>query len=141
MYLKLENASEVEIKKICMYIVENLTYISKRGAKFSTNRKVKGCKKSIDEILKGCVGNFRLNVPTSQSCYTIDNSNILSRNFKLVVVVKLPLPHRNATLSIPLVIGASQREARHIELNMEENESPTYWQTMLEDKIASSSKR
>ncbi|CAH0702210.1 unnamed protein product [Spodoptera exigua] len=69
---------------------------------------------------------FEFNVPFG--CVSLENSNLLSREYIVTIMAKLPMPHRNVKLLIPVQIGDNM-VIHHQEIG----EAPqTYWEAMGE---------
>lgn len=103
--VEVENDTGLDINKINVYIIESLTFTSKRRMTYTKNRKVKDCKRSIHTIPRRNFNKFFVTLPTRLDIYSIQNSRIFQRDYKILILVKLPLPHRRASAEIPLVIG------------------------------------
>lgn len=80
------------------------------------------------------------------SLYSI-NAKVMLQEYSLKVTVRLPIPHVNACVDIPIIIGATRVEKAveaieegkpsvgFVEPN-EVDELPSYWEVMCEEKVS-----
>lgn len=145
------NTSAIKIKKVSINLIEKLTYISQRGYKKKNRKKIDGCKTTIEDIHKRNIEMFNITIPTLEKLHSIQHSKIFKREYFIVAVVKLPLPHRNIELKIPLLIEdsiTSSKDKLKICFNEEgessferaEDAPPSYWEVMEEDQKEFASK-
>ncbi|XP_047991736.1 arrestin domain-containing protein 2-like [Leguminivora glycinivorella] len=147
--LSLTNDSDTDIPYLTTELCSKTTYIAE--GLFSTDNT-----KIVDKTLEECTtttplvlayktANFACVVPTPPHIYSIQNCNIISKEFYIRVTINLPFPHRNATSVIPVVIGEGRYGDCSGIVELEDNfvtglepsisgPPPSYWEVMNEDK-------
>ncbi|KAJ8721244.1 hypothetical protein PYW07_002019 [Mythimna separata] len=84
------------------------------------------------------ISNISHTIPVPPEIFTVRHSNILNREYKLRVTLKVPCPHVNSSVVIPVFVGESVEE--NVEVVGEFIEPlqapPSYWETMQEFKAA-----
>ncbi|KAJ8730550.1 hypothetical protein PYW08_001963 [Mythimna loreyi] len=84
------------------------------------------------------ISNMSSMIPVDPDICTVRYSNILNREYKLRVTLKVPCPHVNSSVEIPVFIGESVEENAGVEGEFNEplEAPPTYWESMQEFKAA-----
>lgn len=103
--LDVQNKGLIKINKITINLVEINTYTADCGSKKTKFRVVKECKSTVQEVLRNSNIHCGIVVPALDSINTIQHSIILRKDYKIVITVKLPMIHRNASIEIPVQIG------------------------------------
>ncbi|XP_022814745.1 uncharacterized protein LOC111348384 [Spodoptera litura] len=108
MILTVNNDSNISVF-IRTELVSRVTYVS------SSNRK-----KVDEEIVKNTcimksvatngVTSLTHMVPTYPNLYSIQHTKVMVREYKVKITAKLPFPHIDAVLDIPVAIGSKQHE-------------------------------
>lgn len=134
---EVENNSNVTVTGLKIELMEYLTFKSNCKHTKKSYKKIKNCKAETEPIEIGKIKQLSCIIPTTENCVTLQNSQILSREYKLIVTMRLPVPHINASLEIPIIIGEKVPE---IEIAQEVAEDvipdeppPSYWEAMAED--------
>ncbi|XP_063893634.1 arrestin domain-containing protein 3-like [Helicoverpa armigera] len=81
------------------------TYVSSIGHKKVVMQPIEATKSNSTKIKAGSKTELVCNVPTLTSMYSIQHTKILIGQYKVRVMVKLPFPHVNAAVAIPVEIG------------------------------------
>ncbi|PZC70546.1 hypothetical protein B5X24_HaOG212890 [Helicoverpa armigera] len=81
------------------------TYVSDCGHKMVESVPIEATKSNSTKIKAGSKTELVCNVPTLTSMYSIQHTKILIGQYKVRVMVKLPFPHVNAAVAIPVEIG------------------------------------
>uniref|UniRef100_A0A2A4JR69 Arrestin C-terminal-like domain-containing protein n=1 Tax=Heliothis virescens TaxID=7102 RepID=A0A2A4JR69_HELVI len=86
-------------------LLTHFTYISSTGHEMVVMDPIEATKSNSTKIKAGSKTELVCNVPTLTSLYSIQHSKILVGQYKVRVMVKLPFPHVNAAVAIPVEIG------------------------------------
>ena len=104
--LTVNNDTDIPIS-IKTELVKYLTYIDKGNVcKKIEREQVKPTKSYSPSLKEKNVSKIACIVPTLSNCYSIQYSKILVGEYKVKVTVKVPFPHINASVEVPVVIGA-----------------------------------
>lgn len=128
----IENKSKIKTLGILICLVETLTYTANSGEKKFITMAVKDCKKQFNLIGAGEV-KIQTRLPIAMTCKTIQNSKVVSRDYKLNITLRLPMPHIDAHLEIPIEIGDEETEIEVAHDTTSDDSPPTYWEVMAED--------
>lgn len=133
----INNESNVNIPEITCNLVEFITYTDNYGNKATRIKKIKQCKTAIKNVDPRSSKSCRVNIATIADIVSIHHSEVLNRDYKLVVNIKLPMPHLNAQLEIPLNIGYTSYEDTPAQETCEvmqlADQPPSYWEAMEEE--------
>ncbi|KAG6460217.1 hypothetical protein O3G_MSEX011834 [Manduca sexta] len=78
-------------------------------------------------IPKDAIVNLKQEISTPPDMVSI-NSRVIKVEFLLKVIARLPMPHLNASVEIPIVIGEKLEESLEVEPH------PSYWEVMSEEE-------
>ena len=76
-------------------------------------------------------------IPVAPDICTVRHSKIITREYKLRVTLKLPLPHVSSSVDIPIFVGERLKDEEVEDEVVEEatiEEKPSHWETMTEEK-------
>lgn len=99
------NNTSIPVTGIRLKLFSELTYTTTNGKR--TQRRRNSVKGSDNERLgpkTESVDKIPCTVRTSPDLYSIQNSKIVKREYKLQVTIIVPFPHRNESVEIPVVI-------------------------------------
>ncbi|CAD0200053.1 unnamed protein product [Chrysodeixis includens] len=113
--------SGVRTELIC-----HMTYISNAQQEWPVTKTVKGTAKDHPGIKEKSESTATYVVSTLMDLFSIQNSAIIAKEYKVKITLKLPFPHKNATLELPVVIDKVHYET--------DDNPPSYWQAMYEEK-------
>lgn len=100
-----DNQTDVTIKGIRTAVIEKTTYTSTGGFKQTDNPEVLNCSVETEPIPANDVKIMVCVVPTILDLYSIQNAKVIAREYFVRVTVKLPMPHRDDFVNMPIVIG------------------------------------
>lgn len=122
--LTVNNDSDIPVT-IKTELVSYVTYVDEGNfAKKIDREPVKTTKAYSPSLKEKNVSKLTCIVPTLANCYSIQHSRILIGEYKVRVSIKVPFPHINAAVEIPVVIGA-KRDKLGVPSVVIKDESPT----------------
>ncbi|XP_022814538.1 uncharacterized protein LOC111348229 [Spodoptera litura] len=89
---------------------------------------VKPCYNKTQAIERGAKHKVLFEFDVPFGCVSLEHSDLVSREYIVTIIAKVPMPHRNVKLSIPVQIGDNM-VFRHQEVG---EAPPTYWEAMGE---------
>lgn len=113
---------------------------------FAVNKFMSDDPKTVRDVIYSCtvgtpivtensVSRMFIMIPVAPELCTVRHSKIITREYKLRVTLKLPLPHINSSIEIPVFVGERLTgDVEIIEPNAPKEEPPSYWESMSEDK-------
>ncbi|GBP27335.1 Arrestin domain-containing protein 3 [Eumeta japonica] len=102
---EVDNDTKHVIPSIVTRLMEKRIYRSNMGHEKVTVKKIKiGCC-DTGSVKRRSRGQFALKFCTPAKAFTVQNCRVFSREYYLRVVVKLPMPHRDGVMDIPVQIG------------------------------------
>ncbi|XP_022814528.1 arrestin domain-containing protein 2-like [Spodoptera litura] len=124
MTLTVNNNSNLSIF-IKTELVYRVTYISSCNHKNFGGHIVKDTS-TMSPIAANGVENLICVVPTLQNVYSIQHTKVMIREYRVRVTFKLPFPHINAVLEIPVTVGLRKHEllVPAVVYDQNEEESP-----------------
>lgn len=131
-----ENLSKIKVTALKIELREYRQYIAGNTGRVQViNNIIKGCSAETEAVGPGQIKSLHCKIPTVEECGTIQNSTVFSRDYKLIVIMRLPIPHINAILEIPILIGEKEREMDWVQedVGVPNEPPPSYWQSMAED--------
>lgn len=99
------NETKIAITCIQTKLVAEIVYTSDNKHKHMKKKTIEKTTKESVAIKGNCVTEIICTVPTFANLYTIQHSKILTKEYKVIVTLKFPFPHRDAVMEIPVVIG------------------------------------
>ncbi|GBP27333.1 Arrestin domain-containing protein 5 [Eumeta japonica] len=141
--IEVQNDSTTGITAIETQLIKKVTHISNSGKRHRRHHPVEYAKSVTAGVKEKCCENFTNTILIPDTDYTIQHSKILKLDYVLMIKAKLPFPHLNLSLEIPVVIGeveqrgaAGARRERPAEpASAPDEPPPSYWEAMREDKI------
>ncbi|XP_075974348.1 arrestin domain-containing protein 2-like [Anticarsia gemmatalis] len=115
------NNSGVPVTGIITRLVNKTTYISDFGHKRIRTDNVDGSVWEWVGTDKNSVNTVICDVPTQPNLFTIQHTKVMTRDYLVTVTVKLPFPHVNASVELPVVIGEISPDSG-LDMAMEEKE-------------------
>lgn len=106
------NDTDVTIKEVETKLVEKYIFTSHGGqrVKLRSDIGIDITDSKIDNINCFSTKNFDIEIPLPSELTSFDHSEMVSRNYFVVITVVLPIPHRNVVLKIPVQIGVEGQE-------------------------------
>lgn len=104
MQLKVINDSDVPVT-IKTELMKYFTYVSSNKRKKIDKETVETTKDYSPSLKENSVSKLTCVVPTLPSLYSIQHTKVMIGEYKVKVTLKLPFPHINATVEVPVVIG------------------------------------
>lgn len=145
----LTNDSHI-VPSVKTYLFCHIKYTANCGRTNSSYLRVKDCSSDRAEVPEQGVAKLSQTIPTSPSLYSI-TSKVMTIEYRLKVTVRLPMPHVNAFVEYPLVIGErrgrvseegvealgekGELSAGFVEPRENTDDPPSYWEVMCEDKV------
>lgn len=99
-----------------------------QGVKRIEESVIDECSQISPIVIENSIANMHNIIRILPNMYTVRYSKMVKREFKLKITLKLPMPHSNASIEVPIFLG--EREPAAIEDQKEA--SPTYWKAMPE---------
>lgn len=134
----IENNTNINIPKIKTGILRTEILRSDCNRVQVFEKILKVCKSETPSIDKGASANLSSVIEIPNDVYTVEHSRIISRDYKLIVTVKIPGFHRNAELIIPLTLGEIMTTTAPVYPvyvpTPVADEPPSYWEVMEEEK-------
>ncbi|KAJ8730547.1 hypothetical protein PYW08_001960 [Mythimna loreyi] len=103
--------------------------------------------KTVREVIYSCtvgvpiipndnVSSMFVMIPVAPQLCTVRHSKIITREYKLRVTMKVPLPHINSSIEVPVFVGERLTENLDTtKASAPKEEPPAYWECMFEDKV------
>lgn len=123
------NDTNIIIKGVKTKVVEKYRFTSHSGHTVLIEDNVDGSDSKTGIISCGSSKNMDIQIPLLSNLNSLDHSNMVSRDYFVVITVYLPIPHRNLVLYIPVQIGA-----KHYEILNSDESPPSYWEAMGEQE-------
>ncbi|KAG6460216.1 hypothetical protein O3G_MSEX011837 [Manduca sexta] len=127
--LVVTNDTSITITDIKSELIQRITYTANCGRTNVCDKILKQSTVKSTSIPNDAVANLRQEIATLPDMVSI-NTKVIKVEFKLRVTVRLPLPHLNAPVEIPIVIG----EKLEREESPEDDPPPSYWEVMNEEE-------
>uniref|UniRef100_A0A2H1VGC6 SFRICE_003343 n=1 Tax=Spodoptera frugiperda TaxID=7108 RepID=A0A2H1VGC6_SPOFR len=108
MILTVNNGSDVEVF-IKTELIKRLTYVSSCNNKEFHEESVKNTS-TITAVAANGVANLVCVVPTYHNLCSIQHTKVMIGEYKIRLTAKVPFPHINAVLDIPVAIGPRKHE-------------------------------
>lgn len=131
---EIDNRSKIIVTCIKVVLVERVTYKANCGNAKWSEKEIKNCKVESDRIGPGGA-KISMALPTTLGLMSIQNSKVLSRDYRMKVILRLPMPHIDASLDIPIIIGDKREEvelAQEVLEPIPNDPPPSYWEVMAE---------
>lgn len=132
------NETKVIIPCIAVDLIERTMYTASCGTKKKKYRTIGEAK--TPSVADKSTADLVLSVPSSPEIFSILNSKVVQRKYKLRVTVKLPLPYMNASIKIPIEYDTYRQRAPVPAIDEVSDAPPSYWQVMAEDHGQETSK-
>lgn len=133
---EVHNDTDVDIRKIITNLIQRTT-LTENGTSNTIEKEVKDCRKESHAILNNTATCMEVFLPTKPELYSIQHSKIINVEYLVRITVDLPLPHKNASLEIPIAIGERRGRGALDILELDDDgdvDPPTYQQAISEDK-------
>lgn len=124
------NNSHVTIKSVETKLVE-LTKSKKRRNHITFYKYLDGTDSKSGSIENGKSQQMITDIKVPQDALTINSCELAERNYAVVIIVDLPMPHINFQLTIPVEI---MLKSDNIPESTTDDPPPSYWDVMCEDK-------
>lgn len=99
------NDTDVRLTSLRTELIENIVYTSKSGEQKELTKTVSKLTTETPGVPENAKANMSTAIPIIREYYSIQNSSIIYRKFKLKVTVRLPIPYINDSVEIPIIIG------------------------------------
>lgn len=132
------NDTDTEGISVMSELVSTTTYTADCGRQKTYTHSIKETMRGTVCVSIHSVTKLFTVVPILPHLYSIQHSSVLKKSFKLLVTVRLPMPHINASVSVPVVIGEREGAQLCIEpLESEElaDQPPSYEDVINEGKV------
>lgn len=133
---EVHNDSDVYIKKIITCLKQRTT-LTENHVKNTLEYDVKDYRSESPSIRNKTEKYIEASLPTKPELYSIHHSNIINVEYFVKITLNLPVPHKNASLEIPITIGQrhGQGALDVLELNNDNSgiDPPSYKQAMSAD--------
>ncbi|CAB3243369.1 unnamed protein product [Arctia plantaginis] len=135
-HYEVQNNSQVVIKSIIVKLVEAYTFKAKGYHKVKYEEDIPGTETRTSSIECEDTLNNSIVVTAPSHIFSLSNAKIVARDFMIKIIAQLPLPHRNAVVSIPVQVGIFEE---NVDLNSCQQMSecvtyddppPSYWEAM-----------
>ncbi|GBP27329.1 Arrestin domain-containing protein 3 [Eumeta japonica] len=143
LHVEIQNNSDTKIFGLETQLSYSVTHICDSGYKRQRTYEVRGAKSETRGVKEKCTSNLTTAVQIPKGHFTVQHSRIVQRQYKLQVKAKIPFPHFNLLLDIPVLIGdAGVEEAEEMKEGLSYAEAaaagapPSCWQVMQEDRMA-----
>lgn len=133
---KVTNDSDVVVPSVKAELICNTTYTSDCGRRKKRYKTINECTAETPSVPDNAVANMSSAMLLAGYLYTIQHSRIMFNEYSIQITLRLPMPHINTSVKIPIVIGEKYGED-DVEMYMpgtELEEPPSYFQVMNEDK-------
>lgn len=144
---EVENLTNINIKALEIRLLEVYTFMKNNYTKTKVTEYVKHTDSKTSSIKTGEKQTFDFVIDVPSDKVSVEHSQIIFRKYFVEILARLPIPHRNFPLTIPLQIGHILDSEMHLvptlvasDVNVEAGgassfeEPPTYWEAMGEEK-------
>lgn len=133
--LSIQNYSKINIKEVSTNLIELIGYKSDHGTDIVLEEKIRSSNSKTQPIKAGDTEDCVLTVSTKTDMHTLKTSSIIERGYCIYINTKLPLPHRDFIIRIPIEIIQSNEVNEHEDetVSVVEDGPPSYWEVMEED--------
>lgn len=125
------NQSYVDVTGVKAELYCYTAYTANCGRTRKNCIKLKNCEVEMPGVPAGKQQSFAFVLPTLPECYSIQYSKIISKEYKVRVTVRLPMPRVNASAEIPVAIG-ERGGARAVDDS--DLCPPSYYEAVCEEK-------
>ena len=125
---EIQNDTTVNIKNVEVKLLEMHTFKVKGLRDVKAWVDVPNCETKTGSVKSGATLHMPVDIIVPSDIVSLDNSNIVSRDYVVRITAALPMPHRNVVLDIPVQIGDSVQREEFCD------PPPTYWEAMGESK-------
>lgn len=132
---EIKNDSNVPITCIEIKLIEIYTFKVQGHAKVKVCEDVPNTGAKIGRISCGILKPLVVDISVPIDKATLQNSNLIKRDYVVRTKATLPMPHRNIVLDIPVEIGPINNFiSKNVpnELNVTPTAPSTYWETMID---------
>lgn len=129
------NQSNVAVSGLTAELFCYNKYTADCGRTYKIMKMVKRCKADMPGTPSGETSYYSCVVPTLLGCYSIQNSRIVSKEYKVRVTVRLPVPRINSYVEVPVAIGVLKSSAgsdSNYNNDYEIEKPPSYWEVMTD---------
>lgn len=135
---KVTNNTDIIIPTVKAELVCKNTYIANCGNKKKSTKTISECTVEMPSVPDNAIANLASTIQIPDHLYTIQNTRIMTIEYRIKVTLRLPMPYINASTKIPIVIGERQG-AYYEEFNVPNPEDgvaepPSYFEVMDESK-------
>ncbi|XP_072938817.1 uncharacterized protein [Epargyreus clarus] len=127
------NDTNVVIKSVEVKVVEVYTFNPLSGREVVITENVPGTETKTVAIQKGGTQEMSVEITMPADRESLDHSKIVSREYFVLLIVNLPMPHRNYVQKIPIQIGNNIHDSVVQFDNHLISQPPSYWDAMHED--------
>lgn len=139
---EVQNKSHVVIKSIIVKLVEAYIFKAKGHPKVKYEEDIPGTETRTAPIECEDTLNNSIIVTAPEHIYSLSNAKIVSRDFMIKIIAHLPLPHRNAVVSIPVQVGIFEDNVEQTPVGPQQmseyatfdDPPPSYWEAMGQTK-------
>uniref|UniRef100_A0A1E1WTJ3 Arrestin C-terminal-like domain-containing protein n=1 Tax=Pectinophora gossypiella TaxID=13191 RepID=A0A1E1WTJ3_PECGO len=124
---EVNNDTNIVIKDIETKLMEVYTFTSENGRDVTADKDVKDTDSKTGSIKAGDTKSMDIEIIPPSDKVSLDYSKMVTREYVVSIIARLPLPHRNAVLKIPVQIGEEDV------IRLHGDAPPSYWETMVED--------
>ncbi|XP_037298327.1 arrestin domain-containing protein 17-like [Manduca sexta] len=103
--LMITNDSTVHVKCLRAELVRCTIYTADGGRTANREKKIKNCMVETAEVRPRSKAEMAVTVPTLELERTVQHSKVISNEYKILVTAVLPVPHRNVTVMVPILLG------------------------------------
>lgn len=143
---EVENLTNINIKALEISLQEVYTFMKNNYSQTTVIEHVKYTDSKTCSIKSGEKTTFDFVIDVPSDKVSLEHSQIIFRKYFVEIVAKIPFPHRNLALLIPLQIGHILESEMHLvrtlvsDVNVRASAAfssenpPTYWEAMGEEK-------
>ncbi|GBP27332.1 Arrestin domain-containing protein 17 [Eumeta japonica] len=141
--VEITNTTNVEISTVRTKLFNKVVRIANCGQKNTHYRNVEETTGDTGAVKERSTLGFSRSIEIPYGHHTIQYSKILEREYFVKIKAKIPFPHINLVLQVPLLIGdVEEEDAKKTEEDesfqdvdsLSEDLPPSYWEVMQEDK-------
>lgn len=134
------NHSKVVIPSIQIELLSVTTYTSTSGRQKRVFYTVSNSKHNTASIPDSSKSNLNALVRIPNDIFSVQHSKIISKEWMLRVIIKLPMPHINASVDIPIVVARVDTSVNEVTKAVDDgvkpsksdDAPPSYWEVMTE---------
>ncbi|XP_037298376.1 arrestin domain-containing protein 5-like [Manduca sexta] len=113
--LIINNDTSVNIKSIKAELVRKTVFTADCWKSRVAEETVEQCGGETVGVSANSVANMTISVPIVTWECTIQNSKVINNVYEILMTIRLPMPHCNAKVSVPILLGERERDLPPVE--------------------------